>query len=911
MENNIETPDFEQDDFDKIFADLISVSTGENEKTEEKKKTRMQRRQTNEIAVDGDRFALVPYMHEGVAYMIPKNLKEDYVFSRMELCVFRQNVPLEVGKTCIYENVEIEGYVSFFLSLKELDSTVMPSDEERVLVLLYREGEPQPLAGKFEYPLSDEYYCDFSTDLDELPPGKYFLLMRNVKCETNEKYFNRWKRHSRFEFTVLPKGEDLKHPVICSANVEKAALKNTNQQQLCAGDILVNLKADIFPDKMDEYTVCCFNQNLCMMGKNNVLYANGALPPINSISLAINSSFIWMPGDYFLIVKHNGEPFYRYDFALQNDKIIEKKGHLIKINDENYFLGKYLIERNSGWNGLGESMGTIAIKQKVLEHYSRNRINAMRKEHGLNQLEYNNHYIYTTDYDSGNNAILRCFSKIINEDYSCSSKDCATLVEPRNAVDPYEEVNNLLESCNDSTICLYNIGSLLAGGGKAVVQRFEKKLHQFKQWSLFLKGTEAEINQLLEANPTLARFFPSENRIEPQDANEQEIMHFLQLQLKRFSLHLLPETQDKLAKLFIKAHQEGMLSNWNEDYVIDFVRNGIMPRYQNRILRAKKAKDKNTKLHLSTIRPSDVDEHYILKGKYSFDESMLELNKMVGLTSVKQNMTTAFNRMWFNEQRQRMGLNIVLEDCHHMIFTGNPGTGKTTVAKMVGKIYRSLGVLSKGEVVVTERSQMVGRYIGDTEKNMQAVLNQARGNVLFIDEAYTLCDGGDDRKDFGMRAIECLLTVLAQKNPDMLVIMAGYDKEMAKMMETNPGLKGRFPHTFHFEDYSSQELLDIAEHIFSKEEYRLTAEAREKLLSTITETIAIKDSFFSNARWVEQYVRNGIMPAMANRIIKMAAPIDKNLFQQVEVEDVIAAFEKFNIRNRSAHQGRNRVGFRV
>ena len=162
-----------------------------------------------------------------------------------------------------------------------------------------------------------------------------------------------------------------------------------------------------------------------------------------------------------------------------------------------------------------------------------------------------------------------------------------------------------------------------------------------------------------------------------------------------------------------------------------------------------------------------------------------------------------------------------------------------------------------------------------------------------------------------MRAIECLLTVLAQKNPDMLVIMAGYDKEMAKMMETNPGLKGRFPHTFHFEDYSSQELLDIAEHIFSKEEYRLTAEAREKLLSTITETIAIKDSFFSNARWVEQYVRNGIMPAMANRIIKMAAPIDKNLFQQVEVEDVIAAFEKFNIRNRSAHQGRNRVGFRV
>ena len=144
-----------------------------------------------------------------------------------------------------------------------------------------------------------------------------------------------------------------------------------------------------------------------------------------------------------------------------------------------------------------------------------------------------------------------------------------------------------------------------------------------------------------------------------------------------------------------------------------------------------------------------------------------------------------------------------------MIFTGNPGTGKTTVAKMVGKIYHALGQLSTGEVIVTGRSQLVGRFIGETEKNMQEILERARGNVLFIDEAYTLYDGASDHKDFGFRVLESLLAVLALEHADILVIFAGYEKEMKAMMDANLGLWGRFPHQFHFEDYSVDELLQI------------------------------------------------------------------------------------------------------
>ena len=135
----------------------------------------------------------------------------------------------------------------------------------------------------------------------------------------------------------------------------------------------------------------------------------------------------------------------------------------------------------------------------------------------------------------------------------------------------------------------------------------------------------------------------------------------------------------------------------------------------------------------------------------------------------------------FDAMRRKKVGEIADKGVYHMVFTGNPGTGKTTVAKMVGKVFHALGLLSKGEVLVTERSQLVGRFLGQTEENVRNVLRQAQGNVLFIDEAYTLCDTTADRKDFGYRVLECLLTLLSQKSPDMVVIMAGYEKEMEMM----------------------------------------------------------------------------------------------------------------------------------
>ena len=212
---------------------------------------------------------------------------------------------------------------------------------------------------------------------------------------------------------------------------------------------------------------------------------------------------------------------------------------------------------------------------------------------------------------------------------------------------------------------------------------------------------------------------------------------------------------------------------------------------------------------------------------------------------------------------------------------------------------------------MTERTKLVGRYLGETERNMTAVLEQAKGNVLFIDEAYTLCDNDQgDRKDFGCRVLESLLTVLSQKNPDMIVILAGYEKEMNRMLEMNPGMKGRFPYKFCFEDYNEEELFRIASKILERAEYRLTLEAESRLIETIQETVNHKDAFFHNARWVEQYILDGVVSAMSDRL--MESPLNwesREVFQTIEVEDIEKAYQRIKPLPSVAPVQRKRIGF--
>lgn len=273
------------------------------------------------------------------------------------------------------------------------------------------------------------------------------------------------------------------------------------------------------------------------------------------------------------------------------------------------------------------------------------------------------------------------------------------------------------------------------------------------------------------------------------------------------------------------------------------------------------------------------------------DNAEKELDQMIGLQKVKEDMREARIMSMFNKKRAEMSLQRNKECRNHMLFLGNPGTGKTSVAKLVGNIYHKMGLLSKGHTVETNRAKLVGEYIGMTEKKTLEVIEEARGGVLFIDEAYTLIQSKDnDSKDFGKEVINTLLPILSEPNPDLIIIMAGYQDKMTTMLKTNPGLKDRFPLTFTFEDYTKDELMEIACGLLKSENFKLTNEAYNRLYLLIEKVVDNRDEYFGNGRWVHNLINQGIIKSMAKRVMQtQSTQINIETLSRIEEADIIEA----------------------
>ena len=237
------------------------------------------------------------------------------------------------------------------------------------------------------------------------------------------------------------------------------------------------------------------------------------------------------------------------------------------------------------------------------------------------------------------------------------------------------------------------------------------------------------------------------------------------------------------------------------------------------------------------------------------------------LEKLKHEIHEARMQALFQKERRMLCLESLTDNRHHMLFMGGPGTGKTTVARLVGKMYHSMGLLSKGHTVETDRTKLLGKFIGHTEDNMKEIIEKARGGVLFIDEAYTLIDSGDDSNDFGKEVLNSLLTVLSEPNPDMIVILAGYEDKMMNLLKFNQGLKDRFPFCFRFENYTKQELMEICHAILKERNFILTKEAERRIESIIDKAVAQRDRYFGNGRWIHNLIEHGVIKSMAKRVM--------------------------------------------
>jgi len=264
------------------------------------------------------------------------------------------------------------------------------------------------------------------------------------------------------------------------------------------------------------------------------------------------------------------------------------------------------------------------------------------------------------------------------------------------------------------------------------------------------------------------------------------------------------------------------------------------------------------------------------------DGNVVELESLIGLKSVKDEINTLSNFLKIQKHRELQGLKIS-NPSYHCVFTGNPGTGKTTVARILAGIYKELGIVKKGHLVETDRSGLVAEYVGQTAVKTNKIIDKALDGVLFIDEAYSLIGGGES--DYGKEAIATLLKRMEDDRDRLVVILAGYSSEMKDFIDSNSGLKSRFNRYIEFPDYSANELYEIFESNLKKYEYKISQTASEFVKNYLKNAVENKDKNFGNARFVRNYFEK-VIENQSNRLSKNK-DLTKETLSEIIDEDVI------------------------
>ncbi len=294
-----------------------------------------------------------------------------------------------------------------------------------------------------------------------------------------------------------------------------------------------------------------------------------------------------------------------------------------------------------------------------------------------------------------------------------------------------------------------------------------------------------------------------------------------------------------------------------------------------------KKMDPYTLVRDMNIASEPIDDGPIQIGAEGKDpESIKELDELVGLENVKTEIRSIVNFAKIQAIRKRRGLK-AFPISYHLVFIGNPGTGKTTVARIVAKVYKELGLLSKGHLVEVDRSGLVAGYVGQTAIKTQGVITKAMGGILFIDEAYML---SNERDVFGQEAIDTLLKAMEDHRDDLIVIVAGYESLMKKFIESNPGLKSRFNRFIHFDDYTPSELYQIFTGLCEKNQYTLSEEASEIVKEFFCRVYEARTESFGNGR----AVRNCFEKMITNQANRMARYDEASIeqIQTIEAEDL-------------------------
>ncbi|RMD49607.1 MAG: AAA family ATPase [Ignavibacteria bacterium] len=567
--------------------------------------------------------------------------------------------------------------------------------------------------------------------------------------------------------------------------------------------------------------------------------------------------------------------------------IVAEKGHKeakISIDEEQL---KSALDKLNGLIGLERARKEIEDLVKLARYYA---------EEGEDlKSKFCNHYLFLGNPGTGKTTVARIFGQIFSA-LGILPKGHLVEVDRQGLVANFvgqtaQKTSEAIDKALGGTLFIDEAYTLATSGGsndfgKEAIDTLLKRMEDDRgKFIVIAAGYTDEMKAFIESNPGIQSRFTKTIHFDDYTPD-----HLLQITEKAFAAEDI-KIPSEIKKALYKYYTE-LYRNRDKNFGnARIVRNIVEAAKQKRLIRLaglsqeERSKEENASLHIEDFDVLEKKEPKAERYEISTDPEgikkvMDELNSLTGLKSVKEGVEKLINGLKVAKLRKERGLSVI-EKPLHAVFLGNPGTGKTTVARLMSKVYKELGLLEKGHLVEVDRADLVAGYQGQTATKTDEVIKKALGGTLFIDEAYTLARGGND---FGQEAIDTLLKRMEDHKGEFVCIVAGYTNEMNAFLASNPGLNSRFPNKFVFEDYSPRELLDIAWNIAEKNGYVLDEGALQALLEIFEELYQNRDKNFGNARTA----RNILYAAIANQEERLALGTDlsKEELMTITYEDV-------------------------